>query len=153
MGEPFRLRRSARVLLFDPQGNLLLIRFVAEVRGEPFVFWVTPGGEVEAGEEDFSAARRELLEELGLHSELRGPVHIESGGSYTHLGETVRNFDVFFAARCGCDEPVLGGVTADEIRLMREIRWWSAAELEGTTERVYPVSLAAVARRVWADLG
>jgi 8-oxo-dGTP pyrophosphatase MutT (NUDIX family) len=147
-----RLRRSARVFLFDSRGEVLLIRFVAELEGKPFVFWVTPGGEVEPGETDRAAAERELVEELGLRLPLLGPVHEESGGTYTHLGETVRNFDVFFAAVCEREAPVLQGVTADEIRLMREIRWWTLEELKTTSERVYPVRLAEVARQTWEAL-
>ena len=147
-----RLRRSARVILFDPSGDLLLIRFVAELDGAPFVFWVTPGGEVEVGETDLAAAGRELEEELGLQLPLVGPVHEESGGTYTHLGETVRNFDVFFAGRCERDAPVLRGVTKDEVRLMREARWWGLAALRATGERIYPVGLASLAERVRAEL-
>src|ERR1700761_5027348 len=137
-----RLRRSARVFLFDPAGEVLLIRFVAEREGSPFVFWVTPGGEVEAGEGDRQAAERELLEELGLNVPLHGPVHEESGGIYTHLGETVRNHDGFFAAACERDAPRLTGVTEDEISLMHEARWWTAKELEATKEIVFPAAIA-----------
>lgn len=145
---PPRLRRSARVLLFDAHGDLYLIRFVAELERKPFVFWVTPGGEVEPGENDHDAASRELYEELGLRIPLTGPVHQESGGTYVHLGETVRNFDVFFAATCERSAPMLAGVTADEIALMREARWWTLAELGSTQEKVFPVDLQAIAREV-----
>lgn len=148
-----RLRRSARVFLFNERDEILLIRFVAEREGVPFVFWVTPGGEVEPGESDRHAAERELFEELGLKVPLSGPVHRESGGTYVHLGETVRNFDVFFAARCSADAPTLTGVTADEIALMHEARWWSTAELEATSEKVFPEEIARLVRegmRDWA---
>ncbi|MGI4828491.1 MAG: NUDIX hydrolase [Janthinobacterium lividum] len=147
-----RLRRSARVFLFDAKGRILLIRFVAEVEGQPFVFWVTPGGEVEPGEADLAAAERELMEELGLRLRLIGPVHEESGGTYTHLGETVRNFDVFFAAICEEDAPRLRGVTAEEIALMHEIRWWSLAELRDTAEQIFPVRLHELLLRLWGAL-
>jgi 8-oxo-dGTP diphosphatase len=134
------------VFLFDELGDLLLIRFVAQRADGPFVFWVTPGGEVEAGEDDRSAAERELLEELGLRLTLVGPVHEESGGTYVHLGETVRNFDVFFAARCERSAPKLAGVTAEEMALMREARWWTLAELGATEERLYPQGIAMLAK-------
>ncbi len=148
----YRLRRSARVLLFNPAGEILLIRFAAELDGAPFIFWVTPGGEVEPGEPDLDAAQRELQEELGLSLPLFGPVHEESGGTYTHLGETVRNFDVLFAAVCERSAPSLSGVTADEIRLMQEARWWIITELASTTERVFPKGSAEIAGRVWRAL-
>lgn len=146
------MRRSARVFLFDPAGNVLLIRFAAEMNGAPFVFWVTPGGEVEAGEGDREAAERELFEELGLRLPLVGPVHHETGGQYTHLGETVRNSDVFYAAESAREAPKLGGVTPEEIALMREARWWSFGELERTAERVFPSCMATVARRIWGGM-
>jgi 8-oxo-dGTP pyrophosphatase MutT (NUDIX family) len=147
-----RLRRSARIFLFDECGDILLIRFVAQREDGPFVFWVTPGGEVEPGEDDRAAAIRELQEELGLTLTLIGPVHQESGGMYTHLGETVRNFDVFFAARCKRDQPRLAGVTADEIALMQEARWWTVAELAVTAERIFPADLGQIAARTLAEV-
>ncbi len=145
----YRLRRSARVVLFDEGGDVLLIRFVTEANGALFVFWVTPGGEVEPGEADRAAAERELDEELGLRVPLAGPVHEESGGTYTHLGETVRNFDMFFTAQCERGAPRLAGVTVEERALMREARWWRLEELAGTAERVYPAGLGALAARLW----
>ncbi len=144
----FRLRHSARVFLFDQEGDVLLIRFVAELEGRPFVFWVTPGGEIEPGEDARTAAERELFEELGLHVPLLGPVHKESGGEYVHLGERVRNHDVFFAAVCERGAPKLSGVTSDEIRLMQEARWWTLHELAATTERVYPQAMREVLPKI-----
>jgi ADP-ribose pyrophosphatase YjhB (NUDIX family) len=153
MSYPTRLRRSARVFLFDPAGDVLLIRIVAPLADGSFVFWVTPGGEMEPGEGAREAAARELFEELGIRPELVGPVHEESGGTYVHLGETVRNFDVFFAAWCAREAPRLLGVTAEELALMQEMRWWSIAELETTKERLFPADIATLAREIWTVTG
>lgn len=142
-----RLRRSARVILFDPAGDVLLLRFVAEREDGPFEFWVTPGGEIEPGEEPRAAASRELLEELGIRVPLSEWMHEDTGGTYTHLGETVRNYDYYFVAGCGREEPQLAGVTSDEIRLMQEMRWWSLEELRRTEERVFPAELVEIAER------
>ena len=116
------------------------------------MFWVTPGGEIEPGEGEREATVRELFEELGLRLPLGGPVHRESGGQYTHLGETVRNSDVFFAAKCAREAPRLRGVTAEEIALMREARWWTVEELQRTGERVFPSGIATVASRIWGEM-
>ena len=153
MSYPTRLRRSARVFLFDPAGDVLLIRIVAPLADGSFVFWVTPGGEMEPCEGAREAAARELFEELGIRPELVGPVHEESGGTYVHLGETVRNFDVFFAAWCAREAPRLLGVTAEELALMQEMRWWSIAELETTKERLFPADIATLAREIWTVTG
>ena len=144
-----RLRRSARVLLFDPRGDLLLIRFRAESEGRTVTFWVTPGGEIEPGEEPEEAAAREMYEELGLSLPLVGPVHGESGGEYVHLGERVSNDDVFFATVCDRAAPKLAGITADEVRLMQEMRWWTPEELASTAEAIYPARLAEIAGTIW----
>jgi ADP-ribose pyrophosphatase YjhB (NUDIX family) len=147
-----RLRRSARIFLFDERGDILLIRFVAQRTDGPFVCWVTPGGEVEEGEADLIAAGRELSEELGIKLPLVGPVHEESGGTYEHLGETVRNYDVFFAARCERGLPRLAGVTADEIALMQEARWWTLEELKSTRENIFPAEIARLAAETFARI-
>jgi len=152
MTPPLRLRRSSRVFLFDERGDVLLIRFQAQRSDGPYTCWVTPGGEVEPGENDRATAERELFEELGIRPELVGPVHEASGGTYEYLGEVVRNFDIFFAARCERSEPKLTGVTADEIALMQEARWWPAGELKTIAEPVFPEDIVMVAAKAWEQL-
>ena len=140
-----RARRSARVMVFDPAGRVLLIRCVVMRRDEEFEFWLTPGGEIEAGEEPAHAAVRELREELGLELEVM-PAYTESN-QFEHQGEMRDNTDFVFVARCAAEEPVMRGFTADEIEIMKEIRWWTEAEVEAAgntgTERIFPVDLAA----------
>jgi 8-oxo-dGTP diphosphatase len=136
-----RSRRTARVLVFDPGGRVLLIRCVV-MRGDgKFEFWLTPGGEIEAGETPAQAAVRELREELGLEVEVRGPVY-EEATQFEHHGEMRDNLDFVFLARCAADAPVLRGVTDEEIAIMQEVRWWGAGEIEATVERIFPVDLA-----------
>jgi 8-oxo-dGTP diphosphatase len=138
-------RRTARVLVFDGAGRVLLIWFVV-VRAEgEFCFWLTPGGEIEAGETELEAARREMREELGLEVQVVGPVYREAT-QFEHLGEMRDNVDYFFTARCAVDAPVLRGVTAEEIAVMREIRWWGADEIEASGERFFPEDLAGRVR-------
>ena len=103
-----------------------------------FAFWLTPGGEIEAGRRRCDAARRELREELGLTVEVAGPVYTEAT-QFEHHGEMRDNVDFVFTARCEAEGPALQGVTADEIELMKEIRWWTAEEIEASAERIFPV--------------
>jgi 8-oxo-dGTP diphosphatase len=109
-------------MLFDEAGEILLIRFVMPREGSEFVFWALPGGEIEVGETEAEAAAREAREELGLTLKIAGPVYCDSN-QFLHQGEMQDNVDFLFRAECGRGEPQLMGVTADELEIMKEIRW------------------------------
>jgi ADP-ribose pyrophosphatase YjhB (NUDIX family) len=128
-------------MLFDAAGSVLLIRFVVPREDGEFAFWALPGGEIEAGETEAAAAVRELREELGLEVVVSGPVYFDKN-EFLHQGEMQDNVDFLFRAECGREEPRLMGVTEDERRIMKEIRWWSAAEIEASRERIFPEKLA-----------
>jgi 8-oxo-dGTP diphosphatase len=136
-----RKRRTARVMLFDEGGAILLIRFVVMRPDGEFVFWALPGGEIEAGESEIEAAGREVREELGLELTVTGPVYCDSN-QFWHQGEMQDNVDFLFRAECGREEPRLIGFTTDEKEIMKEVRWWSAAEVEASEERIFPEGLA-----------
>src|SRR5688500_15569708 len=57
------LRRSARLIILDPRGRLLLFRYHDEHKPP---FWSTAGGELQDGEDYRAAVQRELLEETGF---------------------------------------------------------------------------------------
>jgi ADP-ribose pyrophosphatase YjhB (NUDIX family) len=132
-------------MLFDPTGRVLLIRCAVMRADGEFVFWLTPGGEIETGENPREAARRELQEELGLEEvELVVAVYSEAT-QCEHQGEMRDNLDFVFTA-CAADAAVLRGMTEEEIEIMKEIRWWAAAGIEAAMangERIFPVDLAA----------
>jgi 8-oxo-dGTP diphosphatase len=129
-------------MLFDEYGAILLIRFVVPTReGGEFVFWALPGGEIEDGETEIEAAAREVREELGLELVVTGPVYRDSN-QFFHQGEMQDNVDFLFWAECGREEPRLMGFTADEREIMKEVRWWSAVEVEASEERIFPEGLA-----------
>jgi len=56
-------RDAARVLVVDPDWRVLLVRFEPEPGRR---VWSAPGGGLHPGENHVQAARRELVEELGL---------------------------------------------------------------------------------------
>jgi 8-oxo-dGTP diphosphatase len=138
-----RKRRAARVLLFEPGGSILLVHFaIPQPDGQDFVFWAAPGGEIESEESELAAAQREIREELGLDLAMEGPIRVDRN-SFVHGGVPVDNTDYYFRAACERDAPRLIGLTPEEIRIMKGIRWWTPEALKQTGERIFPVDLKA----------
>ncbi|USQ98163.1 NUDIX domain-containing protein [Caulobacter sp. RL271] len=144
---PLRKQRAARVVLLDENDRALLIRFEITRRNGGFTFWATPGGGLEADEDPLTAARRELLEELGLDLVLTGPIH-EARAVFEHEGAPLENTDIFFLARCEASAPRLIGLDEAERQVMCAIRWWTADEIAASNEAIFPPDLAELIRRV-----
>ncbi len=128
------------MLLRSGRGEVLLIRFEVLRGGEPWIFWATPGGEVEPGESPAEAAVREVREELGLEIEVQEPVRVEQN-RFEHWGEWMDNTDHFFTAQAQRSAPRLSGVTEAERSIMKEARWWTRAEVEASGETIFPAWL------------
>src|SRR5690606_17807520 len=112
-------RRSARVLVLDSLGRVLLLR---HANGE----WFTPGGGVDDGEDLRQAAVRELREEIGLEvdvADLGLLVAVTSG--YASLGwvEGVLRDD-YFLHRVDAHTVDTSGLAPHERYTAH--RWWTA---------------------------
>jgi 8-oxo-dGTP pyrophosphatase MutT (NUDIX family) len=141
-----RSRPSARLLILDPSGRVLLFRFVYKtgaLAGQDF--WATPGGGVEDGETFEQAAHRELWEETGIRAQTIGP---EIGRRLFTLqlpdGEHVSADERFFLVKSS-DAPLSrDGWTALEQEVMTEHKWWSREDLAQTSATVWPENLLAI---------
>jgi 8-oxo-dGTP pyrophosphatase MutT (NUDIX family) len=145
-------RHAARVLLVDRAGRALLLH-----GGDParpgLRWWFTPGGGRQGDETAAEGAARELFEETGLRvepAELGEPIwHQVTEFSYDH--RQYRQDQEFFLLRVAEWRVDTAGMEADEQETISEHRWWSAAELDASTEQIFPEDLATLLRRHTAD--
>lgn len=131
-------RRSARLLIVDPDGRLLLFRY-EDGRGPPF--WATPGGQLLPGETVEQAAARELAEETGFVAPIGPLVRTrEAAFSAGDVGPA-RWVEHYFVVHAAAGMPARGRWTAEERRTIRATRWWSLAELRAAGVPVLPAWL------------
>ena len=133
-------RPAVRALLVDRERRALLLRW--EVSGH--VWWITPGGGIDPGEDDETALRRELYEEIGAADVELGPVVWERVNVLPYPPRITHQPERFYLVE------VDGLEVAPTIDLAPEgvtgHRWWTAEELETTRERFSPPELPALLR-------
>jgi 8-oxo-dGTP diphosphatase len=138
-----RPRPSARLLVINAEGRVLLFRFAHDqgpLKGQSW--WATPGGGLDPGETFEQGAIRELKEETGLEVESVGPeICRRSFPMEMPDGEWVVAEECFFRIDISELQLVDTGWTDLERRVMTEHRWWSREELAAAQERVFPENL------------
>ncbi len=138
-----RIRRAARVLVFDPGGHLLMFRFTPDDRPP---LWATAGGEADPGESYEDAARRELREETGIEAEPGPVIAVRESDFTTFAGEPVHAIEQYFEVRVSNRHLDFAGHTDSEQAVMQHHQWLSLAELRALarTEMVYPEDLGEI---------
>ncbi|MFS0900538.1 NUDIX hydrolase, partial [Mycolicibacterium litorale] len=151
--EPLSRRVSARVVLLDESGAVLLLcGSDPAVDGDAPRWWFTVGGAVQAGESLAQAAVREVDEETGLRidpGELVGPVW-RRDAVFEFNGSVMRSQEMFFVHRTRRFEPSTTGHSALERHYIHGYRWCDAtmiAELVAGGETVYPQQLGDLLAR------
>ena len=146
-----RARPAGRVILLDPDGRVLLMRYDD---GPPNgIHWSTPGGGLNPGEDYASGARRELAEETGWDDiTLLGEVHRREH-TMEYADAIVRQVERFYLARTDQARREIAGVdqmhAADGIAAWR---WWTLAELDATAEAIWPAELPGLIRSATREL-
>ncbi|MGH6909078.1 MAG: NUDIX hydrolase [Phenylobacterium sp.] len=137
-----RERLTARVLLFDPDGRILLMKGRLPSGPDAPAAWFTVGGGAEPGEGVLQAAAREIREETGFTDARLGPIVWRREGPL-HLanGELVLFKEHYVIAHCTGGEPSREGWDEVERALVDDIRWWALADLRDCAEMVHPIGL------------
>ncbi|MGB3808560.1 MAG: NUDIX domain-containing protein [Parvibaculum sp.] len=140
-------RKTARVLLFDKQGRLLLMQMhdpnVAATNGEVArdAYWVTIGGEIDEGEDIHAAALREIAEETGHMNVRLGPA-VWYGEHVLNVHGQPRLFQETFVVAFTDEDGLSNASWTDEERLViKGMKWWDVDELYACRDTFFPTSL------------
>lgn len=151
-------RSAARVVIFNPAGQIYL------VRGHDFGdtthwWWFTVGGGISPSESPRQGALRELREETGLTvipERLSGPV-MKRRAEFHFALETRRQHELFFILHLTEEEAEELGrsteLTALESELLDEWKWWQLGDIREAITRgavFYPLHLPELAAQ-WCD--
>lgn len=133
-----RERITARVLLFDPDGRVLLMKARAPGVPDAPSVWFSVGGGVEPGETILEAAAREVVEETGFSdAELGAVVWYREVVLASQHGDPLLFKESYVVARCAGGEPSRAGWQAPEHEFADDLRWWSAHEMRAAAHEIF----------------
>jgi len=138
-------RCSARLIILDQEGRLLLFRYQDEHKP---AFWSTAGGELQAEEEYRDAARRELQEETGFKFEI-GPLLHEREDIYAVArSQPARWVEHYFLVECDrAGVPSRANWTDEERTTIQDWKWWTLAEMREQPKSFLPECLPELLER------
>jgi 8-oxo-dGTP pyrophosphatase MutT (NUDIX family) len=142
MAERMVERRSGRVLPVSPAGRVLLLRGGDPARPDAGAWWFSIGGGCEAGESTAAAPRREAFEEAGLAlgADL-APAVARRRARFEFEGRWYDQTEDYYLVRVSSEAVSTEGWTPVEQRVVSGYRWWSLAELQSSSDVVYPEGL------------
>ncbi|GAA2264931.1 hypothetical protein GCM10010145_43630 [Streptomyces ruber] len=144
-----QIRHSARALLLDEDGRLLLFSSVDDDNGE--TFWYPVGGGIKDGETPEEALRREVEEETGRTEFEIGPQIWYRKAIASWGGNTYDCRERIYLCRVSHFRIDTSGFSQGEIDTVSGHRWWTLDELDATTDRLVPADLAPRLRAVLTD--
>ncbi|MDZ4662851.1 MAG: NUDIX domain-containing protein [Pseudomonadota bacterium] len=134
-------RKCCRAILLTPNDEVLLIQI--ENPNGYWKGWITPGGGIDAGENEATALRRELYEELGLEIDSLGAKVWTRFHSFQWKEKIIEQHEDFFfiLTERFAPQPTLNPDDS-EMLILKEFRWWTITEISNSKEEFVPRNLA-----------
>ncbi len=145
------LRHTARIILLDPAGRILLINYKAQkdvdaARPGLRSFWFTPGGGIEPGETAEEAALRELEEEVGL-SGLPLVAEVARREALNDMFERAAVCrERYFLIRAPSDRFDTSRLAETDQDEVFDVRWWPPDAFDAAGHVLIPKGVTALAR-------
>ncbi|MFI5202821.1 MAG: NUDIX domain-containing protein [Candidatus Kapaibacterium sp.] len=150
-----KTRNQARGIVLNSRGEMLFVKHKDSLPADPnqpdrLEYWVPPGGGLEDGETYEEAAVREVFEETGLRVE-GSSRHVHTLEKPLMFGGELRlmhaQYYLIFHSGKSCD--VMNG---DPDEGIKEVRWWSLENCEGSGEIFLPDGIFDIFRSVLAEV-
>lgn len=122
-------RQAARVICFDPEGRVLLIRSVDPADESKPAWWELPGGGIDHGETPEHACLRELAEEVGVTRAEMGPCVWVQRAQFTFAGWDFDQAERIYVASSDGSAEGETRLEAFEAMAFTGFRWWAVSDL------------------------
>lgn len=145
-----KVRKIARVVLFDSQDRVLLQKIVPlePLKSEMDFVWICPGEKIEDGESILSCAKRELYEETGIKNCSLGSI-LWHGTEILKLKGEDTLFDQYFVyARLKVDAILTNG----DDPVILENRWWRVEDIASKNINIFPKKLPKLLHTLGQEL-
>ena len=148
-----RTRFAARAVVIDDLGRTLLFRARMPGADESArIFWITPGGGIEEGEDEITAVRREVFEETGLVDFAVGPPVWTRDHTFRWGDGMLRQVEVYYLIRVAAFEVSIEHHQQEELTFLTAHRWFSLDEIREHQERFVPANFADLLEPLLAGL-
>ena len=134
-------RRAARVICFDRDGRLLLIRASDPADRAKPAWWELPGGGLDPGESPEHAVLRELREEVGLAEATIGPCVWVQHAEFTFAGWDFDQHERIHVAYTDGAITLETRLEAFEALAFEGHRWWEIDDFMANDEPTVPPRL------------
>ncbi|MDF3290304.1 NUDIX hydrolase [Streptomyces silvisoli] len=152
-----RIRDSARGVVFNDDGEILLLRCEDKEPVDPrnpdlLRYWVTPGGGTKSGETPEQSLVRELYEETGMVDVVVGAcVWLRELELVLPERGPVLSRERYFLCQSREKRTSREHMTVSERTVIKEMGWWALDRLADSSETFRPPGLVPLVRRLCSD--